>query len=1028
MLIGLAVLVEWLVVRPLHGVCPSDIPHLAKLQALETGIALVFVPITVFAIGLSSQRTASGVNTAEVLLSGTYLFPVAVFVMNILASFAFVGSVSTAKCLILVTFLLAALEITLLTRFLLDDRALYFGGIAVLQGKLRRSIALAVNQRIGRRILLEFLESLPLEYSPSLLGDDVGEMVYVLADGRGVVHDIWLNELAEFAKRLEECAQRSGYSFGSRAVIDTRTEVAGPGQDFPREGKKLQEQRRRYVMKLYGDPVTERHAVIGSFPRVLVGDETEIERLKQMLTDAVTVKRGESYSERALRSLSHVKDQAVLAIRDLRTSALEDLLGVYSRLADTFLQEMQRLGGGHSFEAAQREAHAPGGGWEEVKWISRQLYELHQRGCRSEDRDVSRIVAAAPNRIAYAAIRARDHLLFAEFTEFALSLYVASQEARDSNIQAQLFDRSWRYLVELANYGVEWEIMRNLTNPAEMRTIADFAATLLLRFQGLLKEAVDRQQADHFLTFGTATRRAFAHWGSFDEERAQTRLQRRLAEDAVSRAERERLEEQLEAIRLRPALRDRIVHLRSEMLFGIGGLALDRRASSPRVQALATMSELSNQWNDGDLTELTALYTRTMGHAAHEFWGWDWFDKIPEDTVVHLDSAGRLRTYYCFLALRKCQELDAAVLRELVVSSDESFFFEACGGGPLSAVLLEFENDRLRWSAAVPDSWLAKIAALRDIFLRTARAYEKAEEDRVMDAVISADVRAQFRRRFVRVHRENAWLRKLMDALGAFLDQSSSGAVSAPGERWGLDQVEEKKFYVQNGGSVAEELAQHHAEDFATAESALAFDLMLRVLPRCTPGAVESAESAVVAAMRQVRESGGSPDLVLMGTRAASRLSLERASSFTPKWRRNSRWSSMSEFEGFLAFDGSDIPVFRVWTQSEPEAACVMNIAKCLRWVQQAPANDVPEEGFFYINLTDLGLEDPPRESILKNRPPWLEKQEDKERYLRQRVWLRIYERFEIKLLDPVAGCRVDLGSNPPKAPGTVPPVQSAHL
>jgi hypothetical protein len=722
-LIGLAALVEWLVVRPLHGVWPSDIPHLAKLQALETGIALVFVPITVFAIGLSSQRTASGVNTAEVLLSRTYLFPVAVFVINVLASFAFVGSVSTAKYLVLVTFLLAALEITLLTRLLLDERALYSGGIAVLQGRVRRSIGLAVNQRIGRRKLLEFLESLPLEYSPSLLGDDVGEMVYVLAEGRGVVHDISLNELKEFAERLEECAQRNGYSFGRRAVIDTRAEAAWPGQDFPTEEKPLQEQKRRYVMKLYGDPVTERDAVIGSFPRVLVGDETEIERLKQMLRDAVTVKRGESYSERALRGLSQVKDQAVLAIRDLRTSALEDLLEVYGRLADTFLQEMQGLGGAHSLEAAQREAHALGGGWEEVKWIYRQLHELHQRGCCSEDRDVSCIVAAAPNRIAYAAIRARDHLLFAEFTKFALSLYVASQEAKDCKVQAQLFDRSWRYLLELANYGVEWEIRRNLDKPAEMRTIADFGATLFLRFQELLKEALDGEQSEHFSTFGTATHRAFARWSPFDDEQLQSRLQRRLAEVGVSPAERERLEAQLEAVRLRPVLRDRMAELKSEMSFGIGSLALERRASYPHVQAFATMSDLSNRWNGGCLAELTALYIRTMRPATQEFWGWDWFNKLPEDTVVHLDSMGRLRTYYCYLALRACQELDDGALRELVVSNDESFVLEVGDGGPINAVLLEFQNDRVRWST-IHRPWP-----------RGRYAGKKAEEDRTMDAV-----------------------------------------------------------------------------------------------------------------------------------------------------------------------------------------------------------------------------------------------------------------------------------------------------
>src|ERR1700733_6134706 len=68
---------------------PEEVQLIVRLQALEIGIALIFVPITVFVIGLSSRKTESGVTVAEVLLRQTYLFPLAVFVLGLLANFAF---------------------------------------------------------------------------------------------------------------------------------------------------------------------------------------------------------------------------------------------------------------------------------------------------------------------------------------------------------------------------------------------------------------------------------------------------------------------------------------------------------------------------------------------------------------------------------------------------------------------------------------------------------------------------------------------------------------------------------------------------------------------------------------------------------------------------------------------------------------------------------------------------------------------------------------------------------------------------
>ncbi len=80
---------------------------MVRLQALEVGIALIFVPITVFVIGLSSRKTEGGVTAAEVLLKQTYLFPVAILVLGLLVNFAFLKKPNYGRFLILLTLCLA---------------------------------------------------------------------------------------------------------------------------------------------------------------------------------------------------------------------------------------------------------------------------------------------------------------------------------------------------------------------------------------------------------------------------------------------------------------------------------------------------------------------------------------------------------------------------------------------------------------------------------------------------------------------------------------------------------------------------------------------------------------------------------------------------------------------------------------------------------------------------------------------------------------------------------------------------------
>jgi hypothetical protein len=59
---------------------------------------------------------------------------------------------------------------------------------------------------------------------------------------------------------------------------------------------------------------------------------------------------------------------------------------------------------------------------------------------------------------------------------------------------------------------------------------------------------------------------------------------------------------------------------------------------------------------------------------------------------------------------------------------------------------------------------------------------------------------------------------------------------------------------------------------------------------------------------------------------------------------------------------------------------------------------------YLYIKVTDLNADDARRETLLGENPAWLNEQADKNRYLRARVVLNIYEKFHVQVLDRSAG------------------------
>ncbi|MGB2678013.1 MAG: hypothetical protein WAN12_13100 [Candidatus Acidiferrum sp.] len=987
----------------------EELQLITRLQNLDAGIALVFIPFTIFAVGLSARRTESGVSAAEVLLRETYIFPTTVFVLCLLAAFAFIKRPSGAKALICITFCMALVAIYRLCRVLLDEQRFHISATHLLQDKIRRTIQLALDERIGKNLLLKQLEGKPIEYSlrPRQSG---GEYFEVTAVRKGIVQDIYLDRLFSFAEELENAANTQGFSFDEKQVAEDIEPRQQPNQEPGQvRAKDLKPNRNRYILKLFKDQVSDRSDYLVSFSRALVPDPQKRQHLAERARGAFLIKPGDSYSAQVERYLKLIKEEAIAAIKDRRTVYLESLLTVFAELTTTFLEEMKKAIGGHTFQAALSERQTLYGGWNEVTWMSRHLSEIHYRGCRSEDIYVAKIVAAAPFRIAYTSISYHDNLVFDLFTSFATPLYSALDDVKDPKIKQLLFNTCSGYLKDIGEVGIALELERPENGLDDLERIGSLATILLVRYEELLKLSFDKRDLEHFEDFKREMNGLFQYVPS--------RLNPLPVKTVVTETNVTLLDEDRASLN---GARDRhkatldilkkIGHQKRQLLFAIGSYVFDVATSSDDQKVHACLTQIDDQLSTNPL-ELTNLYISMEGPEPEQIWGRIFYEAAPMGAWV-----GNTGTdYFCYLLLKSTYQFNDKQFEAVRLPTEPNFVSNIREGGPIAAPFRSFQDEREKWAKLVPDDWLKSISKLQQIFTRISAERKIADEDKVIQAPLDEEYLRAFRARFTKEFDKNAVLRKLFKDLKAYKPEALIVSSPPTGPKWGLSLLDMKQAYTADGHRTYFNWPEEYARKLATSESEYVFHQILQELPNHDLTRVQGLEARITAIAHELGNRKIKPNIILVARQSILGLTTDSFKNFKPYWTLKSDFAETWGFLGKMLIQDQEVPVFAVWTTQDANLGCALELPSCMLWKQQSPADNPGEtpnvHGLFYIQITDFSRQTESRRKILESNPEWLRTQADKESYLSLRVWLQIFERFEIKVLNKNLGLKFNLSA-----------------
>lgn len=993
----------------------KSLEHEDTAKKIFEGLIVVAVALIIFVA--ESIRDSTNAERKRVLLRISYLWPltlaVTLFPLGYLA-----GELTKFAVLLLVAIAFSAIiAFAKIVRNLLDADAQGRNLRALLKDRIHSLVMDSVRERLGNNILLQRIgpnNQIKINYSLSKSGLEGGAGNYVLIEHPrfGWVSDINFDDLQSLTSLLQTQARRLGFEVSEEAKTVSNATIRSTKPVRPQVQESFS--KKIYLLKRYREqlppdsPFSASGRAILAIPKEFAADPRLVEEVRRRTLQVFRLTSAEPSSEIFRREMQGTKDQLVAAIRSVSLGAIDDLRQTYLGVAEEFLKILHQLGGGYSAEQARNERSNFFEGWNEIRLLARDVRELLIVSAETNNVDVIGDIAFLPFAIATRAVLARDHLLFEEFTPFASFIYsLGVEKPATSSAREFMIDRSWRYLKELCEFYVLPITLESGGMPVDLSEAKDFALYAFKVLQDILKIAFDKDDIKTFQTVLAEINRLFRNispeqpsseflktlLARAEQEKERTTLQERILSQ-------EKTENSLQAISLG----------RKQLVFGLAAHILDKLVMGETEKQ--RFYEAIERYLPKTFSELAQVYEKISGLRSSDLFDWTRWD-FPMDGEPHfVDSNTKPDRLFCVLALRLLTPLDADAKARLSFPPSEairSLLFRANKEGVPTVLDEPALRDR---AILTPEQW-QQIDTFKTLLQKSKEAVDRAEKDQLIQSSVDPEKLTNFIAKIVATRTEHGKLRQLFIKAGSYAAEPWDGSLSKI-PSWGFNQLDDKGAFVTNYRVAYPNWGEAYGRGLAQTEDSVGFKKLLGEAAtklRC------ERDSFFSAVERAISDNGLRDPIVIHSL--LSQLELSRQGDvFIARYRSDcpiTPYNDSAGFSGVLKFKGCIVPVISLFVTDEKlkGRALVADLARFARWHQFSAADDSSEvanvHDSIFVRVTDLNVDNDLRETIIKDNPPYLNDENDKDRYLRTRVVVKVYERFELELLTPSAGVAVEI-------------------
>ena len=713
--------------------------------------------------------------------------------------------------------------------------------------------------------------------------------------------------------------------------------------------------------------------------------------------------------------VANLADDIRTMIREEKVEQFHEAARIYVMFAQTYLKLLDSVGVAYTRERAAEERRSLGGGWQTVRWLTKHLSALIELAFRCQDPDIVRYASYLPFAFCREAIRFGDHYLFGEAIRLHSVTCYRTLKLVTSELRDLMADRVVRYVNELVSFTLVPAI-KDSQDEERTENVGEFIFQLVEAANRWLRIAYCEEDRDLFASLVSLVR-------GIEEElqSALTRQNSRHARSVLTRGGLPDLAKAQWEKRLREAeyleqLQRRVSRERKVALFGFAAYALDHMAPADGEHGLAKEAvHLLEDALPSDLQSLCSVFFAALERETQDLYDWGWWDLRADGKAHFTGFRDKLAAFFVYASLRALAGLAEEQFEtfQLPVERNWTYLYSPQEGqGAVYQALKEARIDTGKWATMLNEEERSNTAILEALIQDAVKAYAGQVEQRIMDSPLVDEKVERYQKNVLDGVEEASFLRSLFGEFDAIVEQTDGNEIPS---RWGTNTVETKEQFIDEPQMhLGRDWGKTMGHGLGTQEDRLLFEEMASEC-HTTDITKENTADAVAEAVCWLSEHGEEPNVIIVTNAAYLDWELHGDPLLTPFWADDCQCKSdLPGFEGEYMPAGTDlrIPVYALRLPNERSTILVANIPHFGALVQYPPYDNATEKedviGRFVMRIIDLNANSDERQRFLDSPPQWLTEKDNRETYLRGRVLINIWERFEFEVRNRKAAVHVE--------------------
>jgi hypothetical protein len=432
---------------------------------------------------------------------------------------------------------------------------------------------------------------------------------------------------------------------------------------------------------------------------------------------------------------------------------------------------------------------------------------------------------------------------------------------------------------------------------------------------------------------------------------------------------------------------------RYQMFFGLTSWIFDHFMRNKTDEVLRQFYESVQSVFPSKIEDFTNIFLKTHSFNVEDFWGWTLWEMRVDGEVYSIQILEKLEKFYVIKSLTLLANKTDEEIKKIELPYNRDLTYLAEGTGDLMKVLDDININPDDWKFVLSENALSKVNVLKYLLTKAKKAQEEEEVKFKKEQPISQKRVEKFKKEVVKTFYENANMRDIFSKqFRAYEDKTKEKPNKK--ERFGINIVTDKAPFLDEWYVNFVDWGENYGRDLAFGEDSYLIDHISKYCKEITKE--EFGET-----LGKIKNQN---DLVIFTNGVTTRRFFENSNNFKPKWQRYIKQLDIKGFSGWYEYNGKLIPVFETYYRKVNKQILILNKSKIGRLTQLSPLNKPEKKEFiediFYIDIQAFSENTELMEKFIKQPPEWLKKIGNKQKqreYIRERVRIQIFERFEYK-------------------------------